>query len=139
MSKPEIHAASSVRRFGGAIEDYLPIHQLFDSSKSALGDNRHRALTHNTWFIAPNGPLERIFGVSFVNSAGRTVQVRDIGEQHIAEDFGGKYIPTAQDWLEQIPMQEWMNNGRRGVPPSVEHIADGRETTVRKVGRLDND
>lgn len=63
MSKPDVHAENSVRKQkAGRLEDYLPIHQMMDSSKSAMGDNRHRALTHNAWFIGPDGPLERSFG-----------------------------------------------------------------------------
>jgi hypothetical protein len=42
-----------------------------------------------------------------VNSDGKTVQVRDIAEDHVAEDFGGK-IPTIQEWLSDLPVQPWM-------------------------------
>ena len=51
MAKPHIHALSSVRSFGGLEEDYLPIHEFLDSSKAIVADNRHRAFTHNSWFI----------------------------------------------------------------------------------------
>ena len=115
MSKPFIHAQSSVRKFGGTIEDYLPIHNLLDSSKGAIADNRHRALTHTSWFLSTI--LERIFGVTIKNSDGKDVSVRDVGEQHILEDFGGKFIPTAQDYLQEIEWHPWMDNGR-GTPPS---------------------
>ena len=118
MSKPIVHANSSARRWGGSAEDYLPLHQLMDSSKGTFADNRHRALTHNSWFIAPNGPLELIFGVTITNSEGRKVSVRDIGEQHILEDFGNKFIPSVQDYLQHMQMQDWMNNGR-ALPPSA--------------------
>jgi len=37
------HALSSVKRFGGKPEDYLPIHEFFDESKSHFADFRHRA------------------------------------------------------------------------------------------------
>jgi hypothetical protein len=132
MSKPIIHAESSARRFGGEPEDYIEIHNLMDSSKGTIADSRHRALTHNAWFLS--NILERIFGVSFINSAGRRVSVRDIGEQHILEDFNGRFIPSAQDYLEQIPQQDWMLNGRKGSPPSFQKLAEGRKTvtTFRK-------
>lgn len=45
MSKPFIHAISSAKKFGGKWTDYIEIHELIDSSKSVLSDNRHRALT----------------------------------------------------------------------------------------------
>ena len=69
MSKPIYHAMSSVKKYGGSVEDYLPIHNLMDSSKSALPDNRHRALTHNSWFIS--NIIEKIFGDYQKNSDGR--------------------------------------------------------------------
>lgn len=119
MSKPWIHALSSVRRWGGAPEDYIEIHNLMDSSKSTIADSRHRALTHNAWFIGAGGPLERIFGVAFQNSAGRDVSVRDVGEQHVLEDFGGRFIPSAQDYLAAIPMEEWMVRGKGPAPSSI--------------------
>ncbi len=97
MSKPYIHAQSSVRKFGGQPQDYEPIHSFMDCSKGAIADNRHRALTHNSWFLS--NILERIkFANSgpetsdhrfptIINSDGRSVSVRDIGEQHCLEDL----------------------------------------------------
>jgi hypothetical protein len=121
MSKPYIHAVSSAKRFGGVPEDYIEIHNLMDSSKGAICDNRHRALTHNSWFLS--FILEKIFGVTITNSENKKISVRDIGEQHVAEDFRGKFIPTAQDYLQEMEMKDWMNNGR-GVPPSFQKIED---------------
>lgn len=118
MAKPWTHAVSSARQFGGVPEDYLPIHQFMDSSKGAIADNRHRILTHNSWFIAPNGPLELAFGVTFKNSDGRTVSTRSIGEQHILEDFGG-FIPTPSDYVHDIPLADWMQNGKGRAPSSA--------------------
>ena len=40
------HALSSVRKWGGTPDDYLPLHQWFDQSKAILADPRHRALRH---------------------------------------------------------------------------------------------
>lgn len=127
MSKPYIHAQSSARKFGGEPEDYIEIHNFMDSSKGAIADNRHRTLTHNSWFIAPDGPLERIFGITITNSNGRHVSVRDIGEQHILEDFGGKFIPTPQDYLAGVPFEDWMNNGKGEPPPSYKKLAERKE------------
>lgn len=119
MAKPWIHSLSSARRFGGDPNDYLDIHNLLDSSKSVIADSRHRALTHNSWFIG--FILEKIFGTTRVNSAGRTYSVRDIGEQHVMEDFGNKFIPSGQDYLESMEIQDWMINGR-GTTPSYARI-----------------
>ena len=58
--KPLIHAKSSVKKYGGKVEDYLPIHNLIDSSKTCLPDVRHRALLRSSFgcFIA-----EQVFGI----------------------------------------------------------------------------
>ena len=128
MSKPWIHAVSSAKKWGGVPEDYVELHDFMDSSKGAFPDNRHRALTHNSWFISPGGPLERCFGHNIVNSDGRSVSVRDLGEQHILEDFGNRYIPSVQDWLESMEFRAWMNNGA-GVPPPS-------NATVNKTTRI---
>lgn len=131
MSKPWIHALSSARKYGGRPEDYIEIHNLMDSSKGCIGDNRHRCLTHNSWFVAAGGPLERIFGIVITNSQGREVSVRDIGEQHILEDFGMRFIPTAQDYLQEMESKSWMSNGKEDNPSS--HVKIAR---ARKSGRL---
>lgn len=120
MAKPYLHAQSSARRYGGKPEDYLDIHQLMDSSKSVIADNRHRALTHNSWFLFI---LERVFGVTRKNSDGKTYSVRDIGEQHILEDFGMRFIPTPQDYLQEMEFKDWMQNGK-GYPPSFQKIEE---------------
>jgi hypothetical protein len=127
--KPYIHAQSCVRRWGGKVEDYLPIHDLMDSSKGAVPDNRHRVLTHNSWFIQPDGILERVFGKVIVNGDGKEVSVRDIGELHILEDFGMKYIPTAQDYIENMDFKDWMQNGK-GYPGSHEKIYEKRKAKI---------
>lgn len=124
MSKPYLHACSSARKFGGQPADYMDIHNLMDSSKAAMADNRHRALTHNTWFV--NVILERIFGSTLINSDGGAVSVRDVAEQHILEDYGGRFIPTAQDFLQDIPYQNWM--GGKGLPPSAIAIHQNKAT-----------
>lgn len=117
MAKPWRHALASARRHGGKPEDYLAIHQLMDSSKAAIADNRHRALTHNSWFVGVI--LEKIFGVTIVNSDGKSVCVRDIGEEHVLEDYGMRFIPTPQDFLCEVPMRDWMQNGNGAPPPSA--------------------
>lgn len=86
------------------MEDYLPLHCFLDSSKEFHGDFRHRALYHHAQGIFE---LERRFGVTLVNSAGRVVPVRVIGEQHVIEDLG--FIPSLGQWLAAIRPQPWMN------------------------------
>jgi hypothetical protein len=126
MSKPYLHALSSVKKYGGKVEDYIEIHNFMDSSKATVPDHRHRALTHNSWFLSV--VLERVFGLNITNSDGRKVSVRDIGEDHCLEDFGG-IIPTAQDFIAEMEIKEWM--GGKGTPPS--HQKAVRKTTTKNV------
>ena len=136
MSKPYIHAESSVKKFGGKPEDYLDIHMLLDSSKEAFPDLRHRALTHNSWFITTI--LERIFGVTRVNSDNKRYLVRNIGEQHVMEDFRMLFIPSVQDYLGEMEVRDWMDNARDGeVPPSRKKLA-GRGLRLPSVPSRDD-
>jgi len=72
-------------KFGGAAEDYLPIHEWFDESKAILADVRHRALRHHAEGIFFGRTDIRI---TIRNSQGKDVPVRYIGEQHVREDLG---------------------------------------------------
>ncbi len=140
MAKPIIHARSSARRYGGVPEDYLEIHDLLDSSKAVFPDNRHRALTHNSWFFFI---VERILGheVELHDEDGnvleRKASVRDVCEQHVLEDFGGKFIPTAGDYLEGMEFADWMNNAISGAPTSHRKLAKKSTTTKRRAVSLD--
>lgn len=126
MSKPYVHAESSVHQFGGRPEDYLAIHNWFDETKAILADSRHRALRHHAEGIFL---CERLFGVTLTNSAGQVVSVRDIAEQHVLEDFGNRFIPTAQDYLQDLPIHDWMINGR-GEPPSFAKVSTKQRTKI---------
>ena len=102
--KPYVHAKNSVKRYGGSVNDYLPIHDWFDSTKAAYADFAHRAILHNTFgiFLA-----EQLFGTTITNSEGKVISVRDIAEDHVKEDTGGR-IPTIQDWLKDLKPEPWM-------------------------------
>lgn len=108
MAHPYHHAVSTCNRWGGSPDDYLAIHSWFDASKELFGDFRHRALRHHTHGIFE---CEAEFGEVVVNSDGRMVPVRLIGEQHVREDCG--FLPTPQDWLRCIQPEPWMNKPRQ--------------------------
>lgn len=125
MAVPELHAEKSIKRWGGNAEDFerfREIHQFMDSSKAAVSDNRHRFLTHNSWFVV--NVLPKLFGDVIQDeetgklirselmtlSTGRRVPVKDVGEWHCIEDFRG-FIPTPQDYAEHMDLSAWMNNG----------------------------
>jgi hypothetical protein len=106
--KPWCHAKNSARRYGGIPDDYLPIHDFFDSSKATIADMRHRALLHSAFGIFV---VERVFGTNITNADSATVSVRDIGEDHVTEDIG--FIPSVDKWLKNMKIQPWMLGGRR--------------------------
>ena len=121
MSKPLIHAQSSARKFGGTWEDYIEVHEFLDSSKSVIADNRHRALTHNSWFLSVVIP--RVFGeVIKRKSDGALISSRDIAELHVLEDYRKRFIPSAHDFLSRIPFEPWMQNGEKGSPESYKNL-----------------
>ena len=120
MANAYIHSKSSARRYGGEPEDYINIHIKMDCSKAYVSDNRHRALTHTNFWI--HEVMIPIFGYTITNSVGRVVSVKDICEEHILEDFGIRFIPTAQDYLENMEFQDWMQNGIKGVPSSFKKL-----------------
>jgi hypothetical protein len=119
MAKPWVHACSSARKFGGEPTDFEPIHTLYDLSKGTIADNRHRALTHTAWFTSY--VLERVFGVVITLSTGKELSVREVGEQHILEDFGNRFIPSAQDYLCEMELRPWMT-GAGEQPPSAARL-----------------
>jgi len=106
--KPLLHAKNSVKRHGGKVEDYLPFHDWMDSSKAHVPDMRHRALLHSSFGIYIG---EQVFGVSFTNSDGRELSVRDILEEHVIEDM--QRIPTVQDYLGDMPFYDWLGGPAR--------------------------
>jgi len=122
MANAWIHSKSSARRFGGTPEDYLTLHIKMDCSKAYVADNRHRALTHTNFWI--HEVMIPIFGYIIKNSEGKDVSVKDVCEQHVLEDFGMKFIPTAQDYLENMTFEDWMQNGIKGCPSSFRLIKE---------------
>jgi hypothetical protein len=104
---PIIHAKSSAKKFGGTWEEYIDIHNWFDFTKSWCGHSLHRMWRHHSEGIFE---MEKIFGMSFINSEGKTVYTRYIGEQHVREDCNN-YIPTAKEWVDAIESKSrpiWM-------------------------------
>ena len=94
------HAEISVKRRGGEIEDYYPIHSFMDHTKELCSDHRHRIL-HNLWGI--RRIVIPIFGNTITNRDGKIVNVKDICEQdHVLPDYHNKFIPTISDFILQI-------------------------------------
>ena len=134
MANPLKHSQSSVRLWGGKVEDYLPLHNKMDSSKKYFSDNRHRALTHNMFFIFE--VMIPLFGEYITNSDGKLVSVKDICEWHILEDFGKKYIPNVSDYLSEMEIKSWMANGLGEGPASQKKVKQVTER-VNRVIKID--
>jgi hypothetical protein len=119
MAHPYHHALSSVKKWGGEVDDYLAIHDWFDESKAHMADFRHRALRHHSEGIFM---AEKIFGTTIINSAGRVVPVRYIGEQHVKEDLGK--IPTIADWYLNIEPAAWMFGRNKDLEKELANDGD---------------
>ena len=128
MANAHIHSKSSSRKFGGIPEDYLNIHIKMDCSKAYFPSNVHRALTHHSFWI--HEVMIPIFGYTFKNSDGKDVCVKDICEQHILEDFGMRFIPTAQDYLENMDFKDWMQNGINDIPSSFSRLNNKKNIKI---------
>lgn len=129
MANSFIHSLSSARRHGGKPEDYQPIHDWFDASKSAYAGWEHRALRHHATGIFW---CEERFGPAITNSEGKQIPTRVIAEQHVIEDMG--FIPTVQDWLQNhINPEEWMMRGAKPVSKILENL----EATERMFAETD--
>lgn len=118
--KPLIHAKLSVTKYGGEIDDYLPMHEWMDQTKAHVPDMRHRAILHSSFGIYL---LADRFGDYFCNSDERLISTRDIGEEHVIQDLD--FIPTIQDYLDgrdgedPMPMRNWYG----GLPRNARRIA----------------
>jgi len=119
------HAARTARRFGGAPDDYLPLHAFMDSAKQELPDWRHRLLTHHAL-----GPYlaASVLGRTFRRSSdGVEVPTRPLAEGHILADLGR--IPTLAECLHQVPLLPWVC--RSASPLSKRYGSDSKGRAVR--------
>ena len=106
MAHPLEHCKSSIKKWGGEWSDYIAIHNWFDETKKWIGHSKHRMFRHHSEGIFE---CEKIFGMSFVNTDGKTVYTRYVAEQHVKEDCNN-YIPTAKEWVDMISSgkpKEW--------------------------------
>ncbi|WP_054005350.1 DUF6915 family protein [Cypionkella psychrotolerans] len=123
MAHPYHHALSSVKRWGGTVDDYIEIHSWYDQSKEQIADFRHRALRHHAQGVWQSAA---IFGPTNTLSTGRIIPTRWVGEQHVREDLG--FIPSFADWVKAIRPEPWMGRTEKieplvdphMVPPVVE-------------------
>jgi len=123
MAHPYHHALSSAQRFGGCADDYQHLHDWFDQTKAHLPDVRHRAILHSSFGIFL---LEQVFGTTLTRkSDGVKVPVRTIGEYHVLEDMG--FVPTAEQWLKNLPIEPWMMRGGKAFTKQIKQITAAKE------------
>lgn len=98
------HARISAKRWGGEAEDYYEIHNFIDSTKILCCDARHRIL-HTLWGVSQ--VVVPIFGHSIQNSAGKSIDVKDLCERdHLLVDYQQRFIPTLHDFVDSIDPQQ---------------------------------
>lgn len=98
MAHPIIHAQSAAKKYGGKWEDYIHLENWLDETKSWVGHSIHRMFRHHSEGIFE---MERVFGPTLVNSDGKVIYTRYIGELHVREDCFNK-IPSAKEWIDGI-------------------------------------
>ena len=125
MAHPYHHALSSVRKWGGTVDDYMEIRSWFDRSKEIIATFQHRALRHHAEGVYA---CEAVFGKTLTLSSGRIIPTRWVGEQHVKEDLG--FIPSFADWARSIRPEPWMGRTQRierdvdPLPASSEPLPD---------------
>lgn len=124
--KPRKHSIISAKKFGGHPEEYQKFHDWMDQSKMIIADLRHRALLHSSFGIFIG---EQVFGLTFTNSEGRIIDVRDILEQHVMDDLG--WIPSPVDYFKTFNFQDWfggLKKTTRRVPLSLKGTVGPTQT-----------
>lgn len=133
------HAKSAAKKWGGSPYQYIEIESFIDSSKSVIGDVRHRSMYHHTTGIFL---CEKIFGRT-IQVGGRyavpqqlnyfsdemeltttspsleiidygpirEIPVRLIAELHVMQDLG--WIPSPKDYIDNMELKQWMGGSVR--------------------------
>jgi hypothetical protein len=136
MANPFHHAVSSTRKWGGEIEDYLPIHAWFDASKEMHGDFRHRALRHHTQGIFE---CERAFGVTITLTKPLYVAPdenlppeaqKQVAEAVFRSEYGVAHTCTSWD----VDKRHWIVYGPVGRQIPVRWI--GEQHVLEDLGRI---
>ena len=73
--------------------------------------------------------VDRRMGTQLSNSENKKFSVRDIAEMHCLEDFRMKFIPSIQDYLENMEIKPWMCNGI-GLPSSAKKVSEEEKETI---------
>jgi hypothetical protein len=105
---PFIHAKIHCKKYGGVPDDYLPVDEFIDSSKTHYANIKHRAILHSSFGIYL---AEQVFGPTITISTGKQVCVRELVIDHIMQDLG--FIPTMEQYLVNMELKDWMSGTRK--------------------------
>lgn len=123
-----MHCRISQQRWGGKVEDYLPLHDLIDSTKSLCSDGRHRIL-HTLWGV--NNVIVPIVGHTLINSDGKAINVKDLCERdHLLVDYNKRFIPTLGDFVDAINEADIPNFAKRIEHFHATYINDDKISTL---------
>ena len=103
MAHPYHHALSSMKKWGGAVEDYLAIHCLVRRI-----EKNYRRFPSPGAQASCRGDLHERDHLRLHDSAvdGSDHSDKMVGEQHVREDLG--FIPSFADWVKAIRPEPWM-------------------------------
>ena len=74
MAHPYHHSLSSVKKWGGSVFDYLPLHSWFDQSKAIAARARH-IHRQRQWYVRQDKNVERRFlGASYPSATADCLQ-----------------------------------------------------------------
>ena len=59
--------------------------------------------------------LDRFTGTELESVNGKRFDVRTVVEEHILQDFRGKFIPSFSDYLNNMETTPWMNNAIKPI------------------------
>jgi hypothetical protein len=98
------HCQRSASTWGGAWQDYQPLHHFLEWPREHVADGRFRRILHNSWGVAL---AAEVFGEAFPRpSDSAMVPVRNIAEMHIHAEMG--VIPTLAESLDGLHLERWM-------------------------------
>ena len=120
------HSLSAVRQWSGKPEDYMPINEFLDATKTYIHHSIHRLYRHHSEGIAE---VEKVFGPFIINSDGKRVYTKYIAQRHIEEDCNGR-VPNACEYIEALisgKIPKWMRTTIK-----IEEINEKREKRNRE-------
>jgi len=96
-------AQTSVMRFGGEVDDFLPLHRWFLATAAWSEGTTHLMFRHHAFGVFE---AEARFGPVIHHGDGRVTPTRVVAERHVQEVLGR--VPPATEFLRRIKGERWM-------------------------------